>query len=263
MAKAQQQNIADRLPKHYVPADVEPRCLQEWLSPGEVYSLVNACNAVYPLARIRAGQPYVVFEDETGFAKLEYEINSDEKLVVCRDPAGYAATLEPIEYDIQLAVVEGSIQSNLFATMAEIDESPTLAVRLADIFAWEINFIRDIQPNDSFRVLVEKRRRDGEFHSYGKIKAAAFTNQNVVFEAYAFTDDSGAADYYNANGESVKRAFLKAPLSFTRISSTFSPGPAAPDFKGDPPAPRHRLRRPHRHAGKGHRQRTSDLPGLG
>ena len=77
-------------------------------------------------------------------------------------------------------------------------------------------------PRDSFDLLVEKRFREGAFKGYGRILAAEFTNRGALFDAYAYRDADGFPHYYNGKGESVKRAFLKAPLPFTRISSTFS-----------------------------------------
>lgn len=196
--------------------------LQEWLPMEDVHSLVDACKNVYSLTRIRAGQPYVVYRDGEDFSRFEYEIDDDRRLVVCREDARWVATVEDIHYDILLEKVEGVIDSSMFETMSDIGESPVLAVRLADVFAWEINFIRDIQPGDSFRVLLEKRYRDGEFKGYGKMLAAEFVNKGSKYEAFLFKDSFGNAAYFNAAGDSLKRAFLKAPLSFTRISSRFN-----------------------------------------
>lgn len=202
--------------------DTAGELLQEWLPSGEVSSLVNACRDVYSLSRLRTGQPYVVYREGAEFSRFEYEIDTDRRLVVCREGARWIATVEEIEYDILLEKVEGVITSSMFETMAGIGESPALAVRIADIFAWEINFIRDIQPGDSFRVLLEKRYRDGEFKGYGKMFALEFVNKGSKYEAFRFNDSFGNAAYFNAAGGSLKRAFLKAPLSFTRISSRFN-----------------------------------------
>ena len=196
--------------------------LQEWLPSEEVHSLVDACKNVYSLGMLRAGQPYMVYREGEEFSRFEYEIDTDRRLVVCREDARWVATVEKIHYEILLEKVEGSISSSMFQTMSDIGESPLLAVRLAEIFAWEINFIRDIQPDDSFRALVEKRYRDGEFKGYGRMLAAEFVNKGSKYEAYLYKDSFGNAAYFNAAGNSLKRAFLKAPLSFSRISSRFN-----------------------------------------
>jgi murein DD-endopeptidase MepM/ murein hydrolase activator NlpD len=161
------------------------------------------------------------------FLRFEYEVDTERRLVVTRELDGekvnWQAWLERIEYEIRLVKVEGEITSNLFTAMAAAGETPALAVRLAEIYAWEINFIRDIRAGDSFRLLVEKRYRDGEFKGYGTMPAAEFINRSSKFEAYVFKDSFGNNSYFNAAGDSLRRAFLKAPLSFTRISSRFSP----------------------------------------
>lgn len=205
--------------------------LQQWLSASETHALVTACEAVYPLARLRVGQPYSAFLEEDQLNRFEYEIDNDSRLIISREGDAWAAKTEPIEYDVRLVRVEGSIGSSLFLTMTDIGENAALAVRLAEIFAWEINFIRDIQPGDSFHLLVEKRYRNGEFKGYGTMHMAEFVNRNSKFEAYLHLDSFGNPTYFTAAGDSLKRAFLKAPLSYTRISSRFNPNRLHPILK--------------------------------
>jgi len=95
-------------------------------------------------------------------------------------------------------------------------------MNLADIFAWDIDFILDIRQGDSFQALVEKRYREGQPAGYGRILAAEFTNQGTTFQAFLFQDGDRRADYYDASGQSLRKAFLKAPLAFSRISSGFT-----------------------------------------
>lgn len=196
--------------------------LEPWLDRTDMYNFIEACSDVFALNRIRAGQPFSVTENGEGMMTFEYEIDADSKLIVSRDEESqFTAIVEPILYDIELIRITGSIQSSLFNAMADLGESPALAVMLADIFAWEINFIRDIQKDDSFSILVEKRSRENEFKGYGRVLGASFVNRGKVFEGYVFRNSFGRDQYYNAEGESVKRAFLKAPLSYSRISSRF------------------------------------------
>ena len=202
--------------------DTAGNILSEWMTPTEVHNFVESCKEVYGLHKIHVGQPFTVRKDDTGLTSFEYEIDDHTKLVVNREASNFIACIIPIEYDVKLARATNAINSNLFSSMSEIDERASLAVRLAEIFAWEINFIRDIKEGDNFSVLVEKRYREGEFKGYGRILAAEFINNGKVFESYVFKDSFGKDQYYNAEGESLKRAFLKAPLSFTRISSGFS-----------------------------------------
>jgi murein DD-endopeptidase MepM/ murein hydrolase activator NlpD len=209
--------------------DTAGSLLQQWLEPSEVSLIIEACKPVHPLSRLGVGQPYAAYFEKRELVHFEYEIDRDKQLIVTRqiDPASgkttWLATLEPIQYEVRLARVTGEIDESLFESVAKAGERPALAVRLAEIFAWEINFIRDIQSGDSFRVLIEKRYRDGEEKAYGAILAAEFVNQGSKFEAYRHADGYGKHAYFNAMGDSLRRAFLKAPLAFNRISSHFNP----------------------------------------
>lgn len=196
--------------------------LQDWLSQGEIQAVSDASKDIFSLNRLRMGNPYTVTSTSEGFTSFEYEIDSEQKLIVTKKGDGFEAKLENIPYTLMLERVEGSIESSLFQAVADAGEGPILAIALADIFAWEINFIRDLRVGDSFTIMVEKRFREGEFTGYGKIYAATFTNQGTMYEAFLFQDSLGTPHYFNSKGESIKRAFLKAPLSFTRISSNYT-----------------------------------------
>lgn len=196
--------------------------LCELLSPGEIHELAQDCKEVFSLTRLRVGQPYALTSHAGKFVKLEYEINADERLVVTRDCDCFKAEIEAIHYDVELKRIAGSVDSNLFLAVTSTGEGPELAMKLADIFGWEVDFIRDIRAGDRFKALVEKRYRKGEFAGYGRVLAAEFTNQGKDFQGFLYQDHDGVSGYFDAAGNSLKRAFLKAPLSFTRISSGFT-----------------------------------------
>ena len=184
---------------------------------------INAAKRVFSMRAFRDGQPYVVVTDAaTGKVKrFEYEIDNRRRLVVegLEQPV---ARVEAIEYTTLLSTVSTAIDDNLFQAVADAGEKPQLALRLAELFGSEINFIRDLQEGDSFAVLVEKRYRDGEYKGYGRILAAHFTNKGKRFEAYLFREGNKAASYYNSKGENVRKSLLQAPLAFTRVTSRFT-----------------------------------------
>lgn len=217
--------------------DSASELLSPYLSANSVQQLLNASQKVHPLSKIRIGQPYTLVRSPDGgdMERFEYEINDLKKLIVTRTEEGLVAHVEPIVYDFQLVRVSGTIRSSLFETLASTGESPILAVRIADIFGSEINFIKDLREGDSFSLLIEKRFRDDAFKGYGKVLGATFTNQGKCYEAYLFeAGDSGEA-FYNAKGESLKKTLLKAPLAFTRISSGYSMNRKHPIFKAHKP----------------------------
>ena len=142
---------------------------------------VSAARQVFSMRAFRTGQPYTIVVDPASgqLKRFEYEIDARRRLVVegVEEPV---ARVEAIEYVTTLAQVEASIDDNLFQAVADIGESPQLALALGNLFGSEINFIRDLQPGDSFKVLVEKRYRDGEYKGYGRVLAAHFTNKGTT-----------------------------------------------------------------------------------
>lgn len=197
--------------------------LGEWSPPDVVRDYVEATGRVFPLTSFRAGQPYAVICDvQNGRVKrFEYEIDNRRRLVV-EGGERPVARVEAIDYDTRLALVEGRIEDNLFQAVADMGESPQLALLLAKLFGWEINFIRDLQEGDSFSILVEKLYRDGTYRGYGRTLGATFTNKGKTYEAFLFKNARGVDQYYNAAGENLKKTLLQAPLSFTRVTSRFS-----------------------------------------
>jgi len=196
--------------------------LGDYFSPGEILELNKRSRDIFPFTRICAGHPYRIQTVDGIFSAFIYEIDSEEELLISRNGEQIDMERKPIHYDIVVEQVRGEITSSLFDAVTSSGEEPELAIALADIFGWDINFILDLRVGDSFQALVEKRFRKGELAGYGDILAAEFVNQGRSFKAFRFADGEQKASFYNENGENMRKAFLKAPLSFTRISSGYS-----------------------------------------
>lgn len=196
--------------------------LGEYFTPQELHRLNRQSRKVFLLSGICAGQPYKLCLVDDAFELFEYDIDRDDQLIIRRGEEGLDISRIPIAYTIESDLVRGTITSSLFEAVAEIGEKPELALALADIFAWDIDFILDIRVGDSFQALVEKRYRDGIPAGYGRILAAEFTNQGRTYRAFPFQDGDRAPSYYDEDGNSLRKAFLRAPLSFSRISSGFT-----------------------------------------
>ncbi|MEN8211150.1 MAG: peptidoglycan DD-metalloendopeptidase family protein [Thermodesulfobacteriota bacterium] len=218
------QNIPDIQIIHGVVkrGDTATSLLEEYLSLRSIYEIDKQSTDIFSLTRIRKGQPYKVILQNNNLVGFEYEIDEEDKLVVQKKQDSFYINQEPIKYDVKIEVVSASITSSLFEAVRKSGEGGELAMKLADIFAWDIDFIREIQSKDQFKVLVEKRYRNGKFSGYGKILAAFFTNKGIVFKAFLHKDSKGISGYYDENGKSLQKAFLKAPLTFSRISSKFT-----------------------------------------
>jgi len=195
--------------------------LGDYLSCQDICCLAEECEHTFPVRGLRAGRPYcLLFEDGT-FRCFTYEIDADEQLLINYESEQFKVSKEEISYQVERAVVAGTIRSSLFLTVSELKELPELAIRLADIFGWDIDFMCDLRQGDSFRVLIEKRYREGKFAGYGKLLAAEFVNRDEIFKAIYYEDQAQSA-YYDPAGRSLKKAFLKAPLAYSRISSGYS-----------------------------------------
>ena len=202
------------------------------MSGKEFANMLQATKKVYNLARIRQDHTYtLVYGEKSGFRLFEYQIDSDKKLIITRTGKNYTASISSVKYDVKLAVVEGKITSSLFNSVAATGENPDLAVLMADILAAEINFIRDIRSGDSYQVAIEKLYSNGKFRRYGRILGVRFKNRGTLYEGFRFPYRKGVDRYYNAKGESLHKTLLKAPLSFTRISSHYSASRKHPIFK--------------------------------
>lgn len=204
------------------PGDTIAALLGEYLSGQELHDLATESRKVFPLSSICVGKPYKVCIDKGALERFEYDIDAEDQLIITRDDKGFEVAKIPIDYTIERKLVRGTITANLFEAVEKTGEGDSLAMALGDIFAWDIDFIRDLRSGDSFQVLVEKRFREGAPAGYGAILAAEFVNQGKSYRAFQFKDGNRSPAYYDANGHSLKKAFLKAPLSFSRISSGFT-----------------------------------------
>ena len=126
----------------------------------------------------------------------------------------------PVERD--LWVVRGEVRSSLFEAVLGSGETENLAVALADVFQWDIDFHREVRQGDTFAVVVERVQSGGRTKAYGPILAATYTNRGRTFSAVRFAMDGAVAGYYDADGRPLRKRFLRAPLRFSRISSRFS-----------------------------------------
>ena len=196
--------------------------LGDVLTPQEIFLLAEECKDVFPLRKIREGRPYTIRTVDGEFHTFEYQIDREERLVIRAETDGLIPVREPIVYDIDTVMVCGTIMTSLYEAAGRIGEAPLLVMRMAEIFGWEVDFVLDVREGDTFKAIVEKRYLEGEFEGYGRIHAAEFLNQGKTHQAFLFENRDGHPEYYDANGRSLRRAFLKTPVEYARISSGFS-----------------------------------------
>jgi murein DD-endopeptidase MepM/ murein hydrolase activator NlpD len=182
------------------------------------------------LDRLRPGDTIKLVHDEDGLVQsLSRRISDTEMLSVKRveenASSAFAAEVVATPVEIRESRAHGTIDSSLFVAARAAGVSPEIILRLAnDIFGWDIDFALDIQPGDRFTVVYEQKFRDGEYIGDGRILAADFVNDGTTHRAiYYESADGKIADYFTPDGRSMRRQFLRAPLDFTRISSSFNP----------------------------------------
>lgn len=180
----------------------------------------------YDLAQIRAGYAleFVYGYTDGAFRELIYKIDTEEQLSVISRDGTYEAQVIPIPYETKIVTKEGRVESSLYeAALAQsIDERAIIA--LADSFQWTIDFALDPRAGDTFRSIYEERYLDGKYSRPGKILAGKYVNDGKSYYVFYFDGEPDNAGYFDEAGNSVQKLFLKAPVAFKYISSSFTTG---------------------------------------
>jgi murein DD-endopeptidase MepM/ murein hydrolase activator NlpD len=181
------------------------------------------------LGKIVAGRRLRFHTDAAGIVRvIEYFADGDGFVRIARDGSGFRAERIDYVFETRLAHVFGVIEDNPIHAVMEKGESAALAITMTDLFAWDIDFTTELRRGDSFRMVVEKRTLDGKFADDGNIIAAEFICQGKKFEAFRYEIPDPArpgamkADFYDREGRSVRKEFLRSPLPYARITSRFS-----------------------------------------
>jgi murein DD-endopeptidase MepM/ murein hydrolase activator NlpD len=184
------------------------------------------------LYQLRPGRAlHVATDDEGDLVELRFLEPSGDLLTVTRAADGFAAHAGPPALATQVEMRTGEIRTSLFAAADAANLPDAITQQLADIFGGDIDFHHDLRQGDRFTVVYERVMIDGEQTGTGRILAAEFVNRGSPLRAYEWTDAAGQAAYYGADGRSLHRAFLRAPLAFSRITSGFSTARLNPILK--------------------------------
>lgn len=196
--------------------------LREALNRQAIHHLVAAARPVYDLARLSVGRPFVVTMRPDGLlASFTYGIDDLRTLSVRREGDDLQATVLTREYETRVETATGVITSSLFGAVADAGEEDQLALDLAAIFEWDVDFNTELQRGDSFRVAVQKLYLEGRFSGYGGVLAAELVRGGRTLQALRFEGPHGV-EYFHPDGLPVRKPFLRSPLKFSRISSGFS-----------------------------------------
>jgi murein DD-endopeptidase MepM/ murein hydrolase activator NlpD len=236
--RAETVTIEARVPRH---ATLDSLFREQQLAAPFVAAALAAARSVFDPRQLHSDRPYRLVRSFDGVLReFEYQIDADRFLRITsrsrEQPAQLEAEVVPYEKQTAVVAVRGRIDADhpsVVAAMAETGETIQLAMSLAEIFSGQIDFESDLQPGDSFDILVEKSSHDGQFSGYGAVLGARFMTDGHDLRALRWTDPATRrSGFYDENGRSLKRFFLRSPLRFEpRITSGFSQSRLHPVFR--------------------------------
>lgn len=175
------------------------------------------------LTKLHPGQKIDFQIDDSGqLQAIRHQKSRVESIEFTHQNGSYIDNSKVLKPDVKLAYREATIINSLFLAGMDVGMEQSLIMELASIFGWDIDFALDIRANDNFKLLYEEQFIDGEKIGNGSILAAEFTNQNQTYRAVRYTNEEGDSDYFTPEGKSMRKAFLRTPVDFARISSHFN-----------------------------------------
>ena len=172
---------------------------------------------------LKPGDAIKVTHTDGDIKELTRKVSETQTLDVVRQDSGFEAKMINNPVEVRVRRASATIDSSLFQAAGAADISDMVALKLANVFAWDIDFVLDIREGDRFIAVYEQVYQDGKYLRDGEVLAAEFVNNGKTYRAVRFLSDSGSVGYYSPNGLAMRKAFLRAPVEFTRVSSAFNP----------------------------------------
>ncbi len=189
------------------------------LEPKEARQASGAVGGHVDLRRLRAGDPATAFYDSSNrLAAFELTVRQEGKVRASLHPQGWRADWRAFQKAMRRRFAEGELIETLEGALRQAETPVAVAYQMADVLQWDLDFNRDLQRGDRFRVIYEEQLVDGRPQGLGKIRALVYSTRGRTIEAYHF-DDQG---YYDAEGQPLRKMFLRSPLKYSRVTSSFS-----------------------------------------
>ncbi|MFC2048767.1 M23 family metallopeptidase [Elusimicrobiota bacterium] len=196
--------------------------LKKKFSTLETLEICKSLGKVCDIKKVRAGEKYKIYYSTAGeLVRMIYMPNPLLDYVVEREPEGFIAKKVIPDIDKKTAAVKGTISGSLYESMTKAGLDNRTIMNFAEIFQWQIDFFTEVYNGEKFLLIFDRFYRDGKAVKNGSIQTAVYKKRNSVFSAIRFVDGK-SKDYYDAEGNSFKKQFLRAPLNYSRISSYFS-----------------------------------------
>ena len=193
------------------------------LDIGELFAIARLDAASKQFRRIKPGDVFEVEHDNGQIVGMYSKLDLTSALQVSRSEEGFTAEIVERPIEIRKRFAYGVIETSLFESAAQAGLSDRTIMNVAGIFAWDVDFILDIRQGDNYYIQFEEIWQDGEYVTDGEIIAAEFNNNGRQIQAIRFKDSDNKSDYFTPTGNSIRKAFIRAPVDFTRISSNFNP----------------------------------------
>jgi len=193
------------------------------LDIGDLATIASLDEAGGKFRTIKPGDVFEITHDEGRLVSMYSALSLTSALKIDKKDAGFSAEIVERPIELRKRLAYGLIDTSLFESAAAAGLSDKLIMNIAGIFAWDVDFVLDIRTGDNYYVQWEEVWQDGEFVTDGEIIAAEFNNNGRTSRAIRFVDDTGRSDYFTPDGHSVRKAFIRAPVDFTRVSSNFNP----------------------------------------
>ena len=203
---------------------LEGALVRSGIARAEAREMVAVLRGAVNMRRLRPGERLLVTRAPGGAVEaVAYVPSALERHELRRDGDGWSVETQHTPVETRVVAVAGRLEDSLFASIERLGESALLTAAFVRLFEWDVDFAADSLPGDRFRLLVEKRYAAGELIGYGDILVAQYeTAGRPAMTGVAFGGDDGPRQHFDADGRSVKKMFLRAPLDFTRITSGFS-----------------------------------------
>jgi len=192
------------------------------ISPSVLHKVITASPENRSLTRLLPGQELRFLMDDGKLLALEYDRDILTTLRINRSDDRFDSEILKSELQTKIFETGATINSSLFIAGQRAGLSDNLIMQLVAIYGWDIDFVMDIRKGDSFRLIYEEQYKGDTKVAEGPILAAEFINRDKSYRAVRYAQADGRADYYSDDGTSMRKAFLRTPLNFTRISSGFS-----------------------------------------
>lgn len=197
-----------------------------------VYQLTQTLSEVFDLKKSLPGDKFTLVTTQKDLLlSFEYHRGVMEKYKIENRGGELEAKKEPIQLTMMVKGIKGRVENNLWDSMIQNCDDPELILKFADVFTYEIDFLTEVKNGDEYRLIFEEYQKDGEFVKYGDILACEYISEGVPHTAIFYQGPKGEKGYYDLEGKSLKKSFLRSPLNYRRISSKFSYSRFHPIFK--------------------------------